>query len=153
MRHVYLAGPITDCNRWEANDWRAAVNIKLDDHGIIGVSPLRCEPLMGERYTLSNADPRFGTAKAIGAKNFYDVQTCDITLAYMPRKLNERRLSVGTLGELHWAHALGKRTILVSDYPFLTEHPVVLASSSWVLSTLDEAIDVLIGVLGVYAHR
>jgi len=151
-RYVYLAGAITDCNKGEANDWRNIIRLALEQRGIVGISPLRCEPLMGERYQLTNQDPRFGTAKAIASKNFLDVQMCDMTLCYMPRDLNERRLSVGTLIELAWAHALHKPTILVTDYPFLHEHPVVQANASWVLSTLAEAVDVIVGVLGDYAR-
>jgi nucleoside 2-deoxyribosyltransferase len=151
MRSCYLAGAITGCDKGEANDWRHQVRIRLATHGIVGISPLRCEPLIGERYQLTHQDPRFGTAKAIASKNFLDVQMCDITLCYMPKDLNERRLSVGTLIELAWAHALRKPTILVTDYPFLLEHPVVQANASWILSTLDEAVDVVTGVLGDYA--
>ena len=151
MKTVYLAGAITDCNNGEANDWRRRLTLLLARTGIKGISPLRCEPLMGERYTLTNQDPRFGTARAIASKNFLDVQTCDMTLCYMPKALNERRLSVGTLIELAWAHALRKPTILVSDYSFVTEHPVVQANASWVLGTMDEALDVIVGVFGDYS--
>jgi nucleoside 2-deoxyribosyltransferase len=151
MKSIYLAGPISDCDRGEANNWRSDLRIKLAAYDIRGISPLRCEPLVGERYGLGIPDPRFGTARAIASKNFLDVQMCDITLCYMPKNLNERRLSVGTLCELAWAHALRKPTILVSDFPFLLEHPVVQANASWILSTLDEAVEVIVGVLGDYA--
>lgn len=152
MRTVYLAGSITDCNKGEANDWRHEVICRLAEHNISGISPLRCEPLIGKRYKLTHADPRFGTAKAIASKNFYDVQSCDMTLAYMPASMNKRRLSIGTICELAWATALRKPTILVSDYPFILEHPVVQANASWILGTLDEAMDVVIGVLAAYAQ-
>lgn len=149
---VYLAGPISGCNNGEANNWRSIAFSKLSQHGIRGISPLRCEPLHGERYDYTHPDPRFGTAKAIASKNFLDVQMCDMTLCYLPASLNDRRLSIGTLLELGWAHALRKPTILVSDMPKLTEHPVVLASSSWVIPTLDEGIDICIGILGDYSR-
>ena len=151
MMRVYLAGSIAGCTGPEANDWRNGVRITLATHGITGISPLRGEPLRGERYGVSYEDPRFGTARAISSKNFLDVQQCDMTLCYMPRELNERRLSVGTIIELAWANALRKPTLLVTDYPLLLEHPVVQANASWVLSTLDEAVDVIVGVLGDYA--
>jgi nucleoside 2-deoxyribosyltransferase len=151
VKSVYLAGPISGCDLREANDWRSDVMRRLELANIRGISPLRCEPLVGERYGLTYEDPRFGTAKAISSKNFLDVQMCDMTLCYMPKALNERRLSVGTLIELAWAHALRKPTVLVTDYQFLMEHPVVQAAASWSLSTMDEAIDVLVGVLGDYA--
>lgn len=153
MRTVYLAGPIAGCDLYEANEWRAYVNGRLDQHGIRGISPLRCEPLIGERYATGYDDPRFGTPRAIASKNFLDVQMCDMTLCYLPAELNRRRLSVGTVLELGWAHALRKPTILVSDYDFLTEHPVVQANAGWILPKLDDAIEVIIGVLADYAIR
>src|SRR5258706_8501454 len=74
MRFVYLAGPISGCTGPEAHDWRVNVSGQLARHFIKGVSPLRCEPLRGERYSLTYEDPRFGTARAIASKNFMDVQ-------------------------------------------------------------------------------
>ena len=70
---VYLAGPIMGCTRTEANDWRIEFARQLADNDIRGVSPLRCEPLIGEHYSMEYADPKFGTAKAIGSKNMFDV--------------------------------------------------------------------------------
>lgn len=153
MKTVYLAGPIAGCDLAEANDWRSTTRQYLKRYGIAGISPLRCEPLIGERYGVSYEDPRFGTARAIASKNFLDVQMCDVTLCYMPRVLNERRLSVGTVIELAWAHALRKPTILVTDYPFLLEHPVVQANASWILHELRDAIDVIVGILGDYSRE
>ena len=153
MKTVYLAGSIAGCNKGEANDWRRLMIDRLSDHNIKGISPLRCEPLIGERYGMGSDDPRFGDARAIASKNFMDVQSCDMTLCYMPRELNVRRLSVGTLIELAWAHAIRKPTILVTDYEFLIEHPVVQANASWILPTLTDAREVIIGVLGDYARR
>lgn len=150
MKTVYLAGPVTDCTEGEAKDWREVVRERLHVYGIRSISPVRCEPARGERYTLSNQDPRFGTARAIASKNFADVQMCDMALCYMPQSMMKRRLSLGTLVELAWAHALRKPTILVSEYPLLMDHPVVQACANWPLSTLDEACEVLIGILGDY---
>lgn len=153
MKAIYLAGPIAGCDIKEANDWRHDLSYLLGQHGIRGVSPLRCEPLIGERYSVGYEDPRFGTPRAIASKNFMDVQMCDMTLCYFPKDLNVRRLSIGSVIELAWAHSLRKPTILVSDYEFLTEHPVVQANASWILKTLPEAVDVIVGVLGVYAEE
>jgi nucleoside 2-deoxyribosyltransferase len=85
MKTVYLAGPIVGCNHAEANDWRKDFAARLKDCGITGVSPLRCEPLVGDTYPASNGDPRFGTARAIGSKNVYDVRTCDMGVIYLSK--------------------------------------------------------------------
>lgn len=151
-RTVYLAGSVAGCTAGEAKNWRANVSEKLAAHFIKGISPLRCEPLIGERYELSYLDPCFGTPKSIYSKNMLDVRNCDMVLCYMPKELNERRLSIGTLLELGWAHVLEKPTILVTDYLFLLNHPLVQGSSSWILATLDEAVETIVGVLGDYAR-
>lgn len=148
-KFVYLAGPIMGCTQGEANDWRHEVDAKLKEHGIIGISPLRCEPLVGERYSAGTADPRFGTARAISAKNKFDVMNSDITLAYLPVEMGDS-ISLGTVGEIFWADMAGKQVILVSDHPKILMHPVIDAAVDWRLGTLEEAIDVCIGVLGGY---
>jgi len=149
-KFVYLAGPIMGCTHGEANSWRHYVADKLADHGIIGISPLRCEPLQGERYSIDYPDPRFGTPRAIAAKNRHDVSNCDLTLAYLPLPEHLKVQSYGTIIELAWANMAGKQTIMVSDDPYVMLHPVLDAVSNWKLATLDEAVDVCIGVLGGY---
>lgn len=149
-RTVYLAGPILGRTHTEANSWRTEFAAQLSAYGIIGVSPLRCEPLIGERYSLNYPDPRFGTPRAIASKNKLDVKMCDMTLCYFPDGM---AFSKGTLGELFWANAYEKPTILVSTLPEVVEHPVIQAASSWILPTLDEALDVITGVLTIYTGR
>ena len=150
-KFVYLAGPIMGCNKAEANDWRKYVADKISPHGIIGISPLRCEPLVGEKYNIDYLDdPKFGTPRAIAGKNYFDVRNCDITLAYLPKPEDGRYPSLGTVGEIFWTNGVNKQTILVSDDPIIMRHPVIDSVVSWKLSTLDEACDVLIGILGAY---
>src|SRR5690606_97350 len=84
-RFVYLAGPIMNCTESEANDWRRYVAGQLAPHNIVGVSPLRCEPLHGDRYDISYPDKRFGVPKAIAAKNRFDTRSCDMGLFFIPK--------------------------------------------------------------------
>jgi nucleoside 2-deoxyribosyltransferase len=145
---VYLAGPIGGLTPEKAKGWRTNVIWGLRDHGIQGISPLRCEPPnQGSIYaTLGQPDdPLFGSATAIGAKNEFDARMCDMLLAYLPTP------SVGTLIELGWGKALNKPVILVSEDPDLRAHPDVIQCSSWILTHLDEAVEVIIGVLSDYA--
>lgn len=150
-KHVYLAGPILGCDRKGANDWRYIVDETLNamsNGEIRGVSPLRCEPLIGEKYGLDYPDPRFGVPRAIAAKNKYDVKNCELVLAYMPKG----ELSLGTLLEIAWADAYDKQIILVSDEPKIIKHPVLDATVDWKLETLEEACEVINGVLGGYVN-
>lgn len=154
MSKVYLAGAIAGLSEAEAKDWRAYVIDKLAPHGIVGVSPLRCEPPDSNgNYKLNYDDPKFGTARAIKGKNIFDVQNCDITLAYLPKPKEGGRASYGSMWEVGAATALGKRVIIVSDDPNVKNHPLFGGTCDWPLATLDEAIEVLIGVLGVYTLK
>ena len=147
---VYLAGPIMGCTRTEANDWRIEFARQLADNDIRGVSPLRCEPLIGERYSMNKPDPKFGTARAIAAKNMFDVLACDMTLAFIPKPEPGRFHSFGTMCELAWAKMASKPTILVSNDPFIQAHPVLGANAGWLLENLEDALEVIVGVLGGY---
>jgi nucleoside 2-deoxyribosyltransferase len=148
---VYLAGPILGCDKSEANDWRREVADKLAICGIVGISPLRCEPLVGDRYAANHPDPKFGTARAIGAKNMFDVQQCEIAFVYLPKPEEGRRQSYGSLIEIGIARGLDKPVIVVTDDPFIKQHPVLNAFAAWVLDNLDDGIDVCAGLLAGYA--
>lgn len=147
---VYLAGPIVNCTTDEANDWRHQLRHRLADHGIVGISPLRCEPAVHGRYDLGYQDDRFGTARAIGSKNIHDVRRCDMTLVYIPGELAKRTPPYGSVSELAWAHIIGKPTILVSDDEFIRAHPVINCNAGWLLKNLTEAEEVIVGVLADY---
>jgi nucleoside 2-deoxyribosyltransferase len=150
MKTVYLAGPITEQTIAGANDWRKAVILDLALRGIKGISPLRCEPPRGDRYTICNADPQFGTARAIGSKNRMDVRMCDLTLAYFPPAGQLAWPSVGTISELAWAAMIGKPTILVATDSRLVNHPVIDSNSGWILPSLDMAVEVIVGIFKDY---
>lgn len=160
---LYLAGPIQDCTNEEANDWRKEVGNELEPHNIIGVSPLRCEPLVGKRYSAQYADPRFGTPRAIRSKNFFDVKNCNLTLAYFPLQkglwvspdyINKpptfRMPSLGTICEVSWAFALGKPPIIVTIDDRIRKHPVIDGQAGWLVDTLEEGIEIAVGILAGY---
>ena len=143
---VYLAGPIGGCNKGEANSWRDDVTARIAEHNIIGISPLRCEPLITGRYKKSGYDdPCFGTADAIGSKNEIDVRSCDLTLAYLPT------LSPGTLAEIGLAKGAQKPIIVVTKLPLIRKHPLFINWTNWMLDDLAQAVDVIIGVFEDYA--
>lgn len=145
MNTVYLAGPISDNTTAEANDWRNALKARLADVGIVGISPLRCEPKTDGVYQLFYDDICFGTKKAIAGKNRYDVKRCDATVAYLPS------LSVGTLIELGWAKGYEKPVVVVSTLPGVYNHPLVEESSNWIVPDFDYAYEIIVGLLGDYS--
>lgn len=153
-KSIYLAGPIGGLNKGEANNWRDDTIVSLANMGMRGISPLRCEPLIGERYNVTGyLDPKFGTDRAIASKNLLDVQSCDLTLCHFPQDLTDAYgVSLGTVVELAWAKALNKPTILVSTHERLTKHPVIGACAGWILPTLDDALEVIEGIFTDYVR-
>lgn len=152
-KHVYLAGPIVGCTLGEAADWRTYVTERLVKHRVVGISPLRCEPPPGGRFDHGSGDPRYGSAKAIGTKNFMDVRKCDVTFAKISKAPPDwnRPWAVGTIAEVGAAYVIGKPVIVVSDDPDILKHPVINYCAGWVLEDIDDAIDVTLGLLSAYS--
>ena len=150
-KYIYLAGPIAGCTENEATEWRDEVARALP-HGIVGISPLRCEPLVeGMRYTEKGATEKmWSDPRAIATKNWLDTESCDLVLAYLPKELNERRPSYGTTIEIGWAIGLRKPLIVVSDDEYLMEHPLIKHNASWRFDNLEDATEVIIGLFGDY---
>ena len=150
-KFIYLAGPIAGCTQEEANEWREYVRSMLP-HAIVGISPLRCEPLKeGMTYTEEGASPKmWSDPRAIATKNWLDTESCDLVLAYLPKELNEKRPSYGTVIEIGWAIGLRKPLIVVSDDKYLMEHPLIKHNASWRLDNLEDATEVILGLFGEY---
>jgi len=153
-KFIYLAGPIAGCDKGEANDWRNNVCERLVD-GIIGISPLRCEPLIKERYDEAKdfvdgsgqyKDKRFGTPAAIQGKNWLDTKSCDLILAYLPK------VSVGTIMEIAWGIALDKPIILVCSDAGIINHPLISENINWVFDNFDDALDTIHGLFQDYVN-
>ena len=145
----YLAGPITGCTEDQAVDWREYVKSKLN-RNIIGVSPLRGEPAPENGTYTPTDQSKFRSSKAIAAKNHYDTHNCDVVLAYLPKETNENRPSYGTIFELGWATGIQTPTILVTDDPTIREHPLFDAKINWIVSNLDDAIEIINTMFDVY---
>ena len=109
MAKVYLAGPMEGCSDDEMLVWRRAATLSFNE-GIKAISPVRI-------------DSKFTTA--IITQNQYDVKECDVTLAYLPKSISDRRCSYGTICEIAWAHAQNKPVVIVSDDPHVHDHPVI----------------------------
>ena len=152
---VYLAGPITGATYAGANDWREHFSNMLDVRGLVGVSPLRCEPLVGAVYAPHYSDIQFGTPEAIGAKNRWDVARCDATVAFLPKDESEviGHTSIGTICEVNWAYDAGKLVMVISDIPYIRNNAVLKSFVPWFFPEdcgFELAAEVCEGILGVY---
>ena len=124
MKYLYLAGPIEKCNHDEVYGWRSYVESKLNSN-IVPIQP---------KVLNSN------NSKEILNQNKKDVLRCDIVLSYIPRKIESRRPSYGTIFELSFAHSIKKDIILVSDDKYLVEHPIIEEISN-IFSNLEKSIE------------
>ena len=150
-KYIYLAGPIAGLTEEVATEWRAEVRESLP-HGIIGISPLRCEPLKkGMVYTDDGAtDKMWSDPRSINAKNWLDTESSDLVLAYLPKEMNDRRPSIGTIIEIGWSIGLKKPLIVVSDDKQIMDHPLIECNAAWRLDNLEDAVEVIIGLFGDY---
>tara|TARA_B100000900_G_C20541776_1_gene700791 strand:- start:281 stop:661 length:381 start_codon:yes stop_codon:yes gene_type:complete len=118
---VYLAGPIEICSEDEILVWRNYVETKLGDFEII--TP---------KYHLGSDSEIFENTRT-------NVEECDIVFAHLPKAINERRASYGTIFEVAYGHALKKKVIIISDDEFVHKHPVMNQISEMYYS-LDAAL-------------
>ena len=104
---IYLAGPIELCSEDEILVWRNYVETKLNDYEII--TP---------KYHLGSAGEIFENTRT-------NVERCDVVFANLPKAINARRASYGTIFEVAYGHALGKKVMIISDDEFVHKHPVM----------------------------
>jgi hypothetical protein len=60
--------------------------------------------------------------------------------------------SAGTFGEVSWTRPLGKPCAIVTDDPFIMEHPFTAAQCDWMLPSLAEAERLIVGLFADYAR-
>ena len=143
MKYIYLAGPIEGCNRKEIVDWREDMtnHFRRYADSIRTVSPFRCEEAPDISGPLNNAielDYIRPIDRAIFDKNWYDCQSCDAILAYLPKEINDRRPSIGTLFEIAWFISMCKPIFIVSDDPVCVSHPLIKANTGWIYKNFED---------------
>jgi len=119
---VYLAGPIEICSEDEILVWRNYISSKVNKDITI-ITP---------KYHLGSDEEIFENTRS-------NVEECDIVFAHLPKAINERRASYGTIFEIAYGHALKKRVMVISDDKFVHEHPVMNQISEMYYS-LDAAL-------------
>ena len=119
---IYLAGPIEICSEDEILVWRNYVENKLKGSFKI-ITP---------KYHLGSDSEIFENTKT-------NVEECDIVFAHLPKAINERRASYGTIFEVAYGFAINKRVMVISDDEFVHKHPVMNQISEMFYS-LDAAL-------------
>lgn len=146
--YTYLAGPVVGCTEVGAKDWRHYVAKGLELYGIRSISPIRSVSPDGSKFVMTEDCEKHGFVNCVFAKNQFDVRRADMTFAYLP--LKDFNIRVGTISEIAWTYMLGKQTVLVSDDPAFTDHPLIQMQCGWIVPCLDTGIEIVGEVLGAY---
>lgn len=151
-RYVYLAGPISGLTYDEATDWRENDTFCFDIEcsGFTPLSPMRGKEQFRDAGRLASTFENDGAAVA---RDLYDIRRSDVVLVNL---LHAKRVSIGTMCELGYAHALAKFIIVVMNPTVLKDnrgleykadalhdHLFVHELASQVVPTLDDALSVL----------
>lgn len=145
-KRVYLAGPITGLTYDEGNQWRQYAASRLAP--IEAMSPLRGKEFLQKYGPLTatfNSNKALSTSRGIMTRDFNDCRTSDAILCNL---LGAKRVSVGTVMEIAWAHAFQIPLILVmeeSGNPH--EHAMIEEAYGYRVPTLDEGIAITKSVL------
>ena len=157
---VYLSGPIKGLDFYEATGWRASVASTLSRRSggcIQALSPMRGKEALRNVPVLGGNHPDIlnATREAIWSRDRYDVERADAMLAFFGERV-VGRLSVGTLVEIAWAGARALPVVAVvpldtkgwSEILEMLQHPLVAPAIGWQPNNMEDAIKVLLQLLG-----
>ena len=80
---------------------------------------------MGDTIEIITPKYHLGSAGEIFEDTKSNVERCDVVFAHLPKAINERRASYGTIFEISYGYALKKRIMIISDDEFVHKHPVM----------------------------
>ena len=176
---VYLAGPIRGHDYDGAEAWRAHAAMVLWRSGIVGLSPMRgkhnlkaagrLEGPTGTGLATPEDNPLTGE-RAIFRRDRWDVRRSNLVLAnfeetaiadhgmvldnlgFMSSVVCEIA-SLGTAMEIAWADAYGVPVVAVIPKGNIHDHPLIRHGCLAIVTTLDEALDLIPTILGVSLWR
>ncbi len=138
---VYLCGPITGQSTQGATTWRAQVTAAL--HGTADcIDPTRDSPEYGRQSESENSRPltaaRLRHGKRTVMRNRFDVGRSDLLLGCF---LGSVAVSIGSVGEIFWADAMGKPVIIVREDENIHNHDMLNEIAGWIFAELGPAIE------------
>jgi nucleoside 2-deoxyribosyltransferase len=150
---IYLAGPISGLSYDEAaKGWREEFKEKLYLYTMVRcISPMRGKSHLNKVETIAPAgqysETVMSSAKGIVGRDRFDVNRVDLMVANL---LGATRVSIGTMVEYGWADAARVPiiTIIEPDGTNPHHHDFIYELSSFTVHNLDEAVAVVMSVLG-----
>jgi nucleoside 2-deoxyribosyltransferase len=148
---VYLSGPITGLKKSDIQLWRERA-FSLLSPSVQVIDPARSyydETKSFEKKTISEEMQRLRHGRFIVDRNKNLIKDCHVVLANF---LGARtRVSIGSVGELHWADAFGKPIILVRHtHGNVHDHAMLNAIASEICFDLETACEVIANMATVF---
>lgn len=142
---IYLAGPISGCDWSGAMGWRKQAELLLEQHGLVGYSPLRLKDFLAGSNDLSynNVDHThpLTTSRGIMTRDFND---CITASALLVNFTGVSKLSAGTAMEMAWAYDRHIPVVVVceEDNPHL-QHPMIREAIDFHVTTLEAGVELV----------
>lgn len=138
---VYLCGPITGLPIAKATSWRNTVIAALSGEAQV-IDPTRDSPDSTKRSesaaTRALTAGRLLHGKRTVARDRFDIRRSDVVLACF---LGAKSVSIGSVGEIFWADAMGKLVIVVREEDNVHNHDMLNEIAGWIFDDLDAAIE------------
>jgi nucleoside 2-deoxyribosyltransferase len=140
-RAVFLCGPITGLSLVDATAWRHAAMAALSGEAEI-IDPARDLPDTTRRSeseaTRALSPERLLHGKRTVTRDRFDIRRSDVVLACF---LGVESISIGSVGEIFWADAMGKPVIIVREEANIHNHDMLNEIAGWIFDNLDDAIE------------
>jgi len=150
LPRVYLCGPITAQSEQEATTWRSQVSAALHQEADC-IDPTRDSPEYGRQSQDAVTRPltieRLRHGKMTIVRNRFDVTRCDILLCCF---LGATEVSIGSVGEIFWAEAMGKPVIIVREDENIHNHDMLNEIAGWIFPAIKPAIQQIKRLLGTH---
>jgi len=147
---VYLSGPISGKSYGGATNWRDEATRFLSGYSIETLDPMRGKASLQGQKVIED-QPEVGGALVADAAIFHrdqwDVQRCDVVFVYLGD--SGKRVSIGTMFEMAWAHLHRKVVILILPADNVHEHAFVRQAAAMRVSTLEEGLQLVLRTAGV----
>jgi nucleoside 2-deoxyribosyltransferase len=149
---VYLAGPISGLHFNECTDWREYAIKSLAQVGIKGLSPMRCKDYLESLERPLSSHGRdyehlgvFSASRSIMTRDRFDATRCDVVLANLA---GAKIPSIGTVMEIAWADLSRIPVVCAIEKDGNPhEHMMISEAIGFRVQTLDQAIEVVKGIL------
>jgi hypothetical protein len=153
LHTVYLCGPITGLSARQATGWRRHVAELLAGEAEI-IDPMRDFPDVTRRSampaTLAAKAERLLHGKRTVARDRFDIRRADLVFACF---LGAKSASIGAVGEIFWADAIGKPVVIVREEDNVHNHDMLNEIAGWVFNNLGDAVEQVKRVLRTAARR